>query len=50
MSHRTVPSVQVDLLPAVKIEEALSVSARPLRALRGQNDQRSLTAPAGKLQ
>jgi peroxiredoxin-like protein len=41
---------KVDVVPAVKIEEELSVSARPLRALRRQNDQRSLTAPAGKLQ
>jgi peroxiredoxin-like protein len=41
---------KVALFPAVKIEEELSVSARPLRDLRRQNDQRSLTAPAGRLQ
>ena len=41
---------KVTLFPAVKIAEELSVSARPLRDLRRQNDQRSLTTPAARLQ
>jgi peroxiredoxin-like protein len=41
---------KVILFPIVKIEEQLSVSARPLRDLRRQNDQRSLTTAAGRLQ
>jgi peroxiredoxin-like protein len=41
---------KVTLFPAVKIEEELPVSARPLRDLRCPNDQRSLTTPAGRLQ
>jgi peroxiredoxin-like protein len=41
---------KVTLFPAVKIEEELPVSARPLRDLRRQNDPRSLTTPAGSLQ
>jgi peroxiredoxin-like protein len=41
---------RVNLFPAVKIEKELSVSARPLRDLRRQNDQRSLTTPEGRLQ
>ena len=40
---------KVALFPAVKIEEELSVSARPLRDLRRQNDQLSLTTPAERL-
>ena len=42
--------LKVTLSPAVKIEEELPVSARPLRDLRCPNDQRSLTTPAGRLQ
>jgi peroxiredoxin-like protein len=41
---------KVTLFPAVKIAEELSVSARPLRDLRRQNDQRSLTSPTARLQ
>ena len=41
---------KVTLFPAVKIAEELSVSASPLRDLRRQNDQRSLTTPAARLQ
>src|SRR6266849_2816312 len=41
---------KVTLFPAAKIAEELSVSARPLRDLRRQNDQRSLTTPAARLQ
>jgi peroxiredoxin-like protein len=38
------------LFPAVKIAEELPVSARPLRDLQRQNDQRLLTTPVGRLQ
>ena len=41
---------KVALFPAVKIEEELPASARPLRDLRRQNDQRSLTTRAARLQ
>jgi peroxiredoxin-like protein len=41
---------KVTLLPAVKVEEELSISTRPLRDLRRQNDQQSLATPAGRLQ
>ena len=41
---------KVTLVPAVKVEEELSVSTRPLRNLRHQNDQQSLTTPAVRLQ
>jgi peroxiredoxin-like protein len=40
---------KVALFPAVKIEEELPASAKPLRDLRRQNDQLSLTTPAGRL-
>jgi peroxiredoxin-like protein len=42
--------VKVTLFPAEKIAEELPVSARPLRNLQRQDDQRSLTAPAARLQ
>jgi peroxiredoxin-like protein len=38
------------LFPVVKIAGELPVSARPLRDLQRQNDQRLLTTPAGRLQ
>jgi peroxiredoxin-like protein len=41
---------KVTLVPAVKVEEELSVSTRPLRDLRRQNSQQSSTAPAARLQ
>ena len=41
---------KVTLFPAVKIAEKLPVYARPLRDLQRQDDQRSLTTPAGRLQ
>jgi peroxiredoxin-like protein len=41
---------EVAVLPVVRIKEELSVSARPLRDLQRQDDQRSLTTPAGRLQ
>jgi peroxiredoxin-like protein len=41
---------KVTLFPAVKIAEELPVSARPLMDSQRQDDQRSLTTPAGRLQ
>ena len=41
---------KVTLVPAVKVEEELSVSTRPLIDLRRRNDQQPLTTPAGRLQ
>ena len=40
---------KVTLFPAVKIEEELSVSIKPLRDSRHQNVRQSLTTPAGRL-
>jgi peroxiredoxin-like protein len=41
---------KLTLFPAVKIAEELSVAARPLRNLRRQDNQLSLTTPAARLQ
>jgi peroxiredoxin-like protein len=41
---------KVTLFPAVKIEEELPVSAKPLRGFQRQDDQRSLTTVARTLQ
>jgi peroxiredoxin-like protein len=41
---------KITLFPAVKVEEELSVSTRPLRDSRHENLQQSLTTPAGRLQ
>jgi peroxiredoxin-like protein len=41
---------KITLFPAAKVEEELSVSRSPLRDLRHQNLQQSLTTRAGRLQ